>query len=382
MLVGRYPQEFGVPRNGFRLPDGVATLAMHLRSAGLVTAAFVSASPLESSLGLDRGFDLYDEDFDTYELDQVQRRAETTASSVLEWLASRPPGPFFLWVHLFDAHYPYSPPPPFDTLFYPEYEGNADGSIEYLSGITGIRGFAKHPTSDDDLRKVIGLYDGEIAYMDHHLGRVLEVLDGPELRPSTAIIVVADHGESLTEHDYFFDHGEYVYQPSMSVPLIVRPPGRWPAPARRVVPTQVQTVDIFATSLSLLGQPVPEPGPSRDLTPLWSLATEAVGRLSFGEGCRPWEVEALYPDLWPNAGKWQFVFEHPWKLVVAPYLKRGGLYRLDIDPGELLDLTHQHPDVVERLWNELRIWRENAAVSEIQVDPDNQDRLRALGYVE
>jgi len=149
-----------------------------------------------------------------------------------------------------------------------------------------------------------------------------------------------------------------------------------------VVPTQVQTVDIFATSLSLLGQPVPEPGPSRDLMPLWSLATEAVGRLSFGEGCRPWEVEALYPDLWPNVGKWQFVLDHPWKLVVAPYLKTGGLYRLDTDPGELVDLTHQHPDVVERLWNELRIWRENAAVSEIQVDRDNQDRLRALGYVD
>jgi arylsulfatase A-like enzyme len=382
MLIGRYPQQFGVPRNGFRLPAGVETLTTRLAAEGFSTAAFVSASPLESGLGLERGFDLYDDAFDTAELDQDQRRAASTVDRAVAWLESRPAGPFFLWIHLFDPHYPYTPPAPFDELFSPEYEGDADGSIEYLSGIAGVRGYPKHPTSQSDLRKVIALYDGEIAYMDHHLGRLLAVLDRPDLHRSTAVIAIADHGESLTEHDYYFDHGEYVYQPSMRVPFLVRPPGRWPEPARRVVTAQVQTLDVFATALSLLGLAAPDGLPSRDLVPLWSEPVEPPGRLAYGEGCRPWEVEQLYPGMWPNVGKWQFVLDAPYKLVIAPYLKAGGLYDLDADPGELVDLTRDHPDIVTRLWDELRRWRETTAATELAVDRENLERLRALGYVD
>lgn len=382
MLTGRYPHDIGVPRNGYPLPRRHPTLATRLAAAGYDTAAFVSASALAAGLGLDRGFGLYDDSFDVSELDQDQRRAETTTDRVLEWLETRGPEPFFLWVHYFDPHYPYSPPPPYDTMFVGDSPSDADGSIEYLSGIGGVRGFPKRPTTAADLDKVTALYEGEIAYLDVHLGRVLEALGASGLGDRTGVVVVADHGESLTEHDYFFDHGLLVYQPSMHVPLIVRPPGRAGPPQRQVVTTPVQTLDVHATVLGLAGEPVTEAGPGRDLATLWSGSATWAPRLSFGEGCRPWAVEARYPGLWPNAGKWQFVLDFPWKLVIAPYLERGGLYHLGDDPEEVDDLSREHPEVTQRLWDELRRWRESASGSVSTLDEENAERLRALGYVE
>lgn len=384
ILTGKYPQQIGVPRNGFPLPEGIETLATRLKAEGYATAAIVSASSLHSSLGLDRGFDLYDEAFNRTELDQEQRPASATTKVALTWLhAQQANNPFFLWVHYFDPHYPYSPPSAWDTHFAPEYDGIANGSIEFLSSIGGVRGFQKIQIMPADLAKVISLYDGEIAFLDEQLSPLIDALNQPSHRRNTSIIVVADHGESLTEHNYFFDHGEFVYQPSMRVPLIIRPSSANSMPQVNVIAEAVQTTDIFATALNFLGLKTPTSGPSRDLSSLWANADGWPGGLSFGEGCRPWAVEELYPaNIWPNAAKWQFVLDPPWKLAVAPYKKAGGLFNLKTDPGESDDLSAKHPEVVSRLWRELQLWRETSDAEFGVADEENLRRLRTLGYVE
>ncbi|MFH1746028.1 MAG: sulfatase [Planctomycetota bacterium] len=381
MLIGKHPQSFGVPRNGFKLPPGNATLATILKSQGYETAAFVSASVLESSMGLAPGFDVYDQAFDTREIDQVQRRASATTPAVMAWLKQRGAKPFFLWLHYFDPHYPYTPPAPYDDLFYPEYEGPADGSIEYLSGVAGVRGFPKHETSPEDFRRLVALYDGEIAFLDANLGPVFDLLAEEHHRQRTVVVVVADHGESLTEHDYYFDHGEFTYQPSMHVPLIIRPLGYDAQKGSGVAAEQVETIDIFTTVLAQVGLPVPAGTEGRDLTPLCRGEAGWVRKLCFGEGCRPWGVERMNPGAWANLGKCQFALDFPWKLILTPYKRAAELYRLDLDPGELHNVAREEGDVTRRLAEEAERWRQRAIQAPGVQDPANMRKLRSLGYV-
>ncbi|MCK4413453.1 MAG: sulfatase [Candidatus Eisenbacteria sp.] len=378
MLSGLHPQAAGVPRNSFPVPPDVPLVAEQLRAAGYTTAAFVSASALHSGMGLDRGFDLYDERF-TFEGDQEQRRAETTTRAVLAWLERQPPEPFFLWVHYFDPHYPYSPPAPFDTLHGGGYRGRADGSMDYLHRIQGKKDLPRIVPGPADLQRLIDLYDGEIAYLDAWLGPLLADLGRPERRASTLLILAADHGESMTEHDYFFDHGLDVYQPAMGVPFLVRcPPSLKVAP--RVVDEPVQTHSIAPTIIAYAGLPVFEECQGRNLLPL--LCGEPVERrLAFGEASKPAEIEESAPDEYRNLYKAQMVIDYPWKLVLTPYQDRVELFNLEADPDELRSLTLEEPARVGRMSRAVLKWREGPVRRAERIDPENERRLRSLGYI-
>lgn len=263
MLSGLYPQSAGVPRNGHTLPDSTPWLAEHLAATGYDTAAFVSASALAKKLGLSRGFDHYDDTFDVKELDQRQRHAEETVNATMAWIAEHEAGPsadtpYFVWVHLFDPHYPYTPP----EAWLPQdgYSGPADGSLEYLLQVWGRMGRDKIATTPADRTHMVKRYDAEMAYMDTQLGRLFNLLgDGP------MIALTADHGESLTEHDYLFDHGDYLYDASLRVPLIVRYPAV--AKAGHVADCQVSTLDLPQTLLALLSLDDDQVRFGRDLGP-------------------------------------------------------------------------------------------------------------------
>jgi arylsulfatase A-like enzyme len=379
MLTGHHPQEIGVHRNGHKLPSGIPTLAALLRARGYETAAFVSASSLSSRLNVDRGFDIYDEDFDIKEMDQVQRRAEDTIRMAIRWLNQKRDRPFFLWVHLFDPHYPYTPPPPFDSLFGNDYRGPADGSMRYLLTVWG-RGVPRVPTTRADRERLIDLYDGEIAYVDSSLHPLLSFFDLPEIRDNTAVVITADHGESLTEHNYLFDHGEFVYQPSIHIPFLLRFPG-----SMNVSPgtnnSQVQVHDIFPTFLSLAGAHTQESISGRNLIPVKKNEFPEVRSVSFSESCRPWSVERLNPNEYPNLRKAQSAVEWPFKLIVTPYLNKKELYNIETDKEELKDLSLDHPDIVQNLFAELKAFR-HTKIQFSEPDPENLEQLKALGYIE
>ena len=268
ILTGRGPWEHGNLLNGLALPPALPLLSEVLRAEGYATAAFVSGFVLDGDLGFARGFDVYDDDFAgtgawretapgafvamaTRRLrpdDVLERRGDRTVDAALAWLARPRDRPFFLWVHLFDPHGPYEPPPPWDTRYYagdPRDPGHR--SMEQVAGVAPyLRASIAGIT---DAAWVQAQYEGEISFADQQAGRILEAVD----RDDTLVVYTADHGESLGEHGVWFNHGDDVYDESTHVPLAMR----WPAriAAGTVVATPVELTDLAPTILDLVGVP-------------------------------------------------------------------------------------------------------------------------------
>ena len=344
LLTGLLPPHHGVRINTEgRLGSLHQTLAEVARGRGYQTAAFVSAFVLDARFGLDQGFDHYDDRVDAtrgtaFAAGTNERRAGATTDAALAWLRSRDRArPFLLWVHYFDAHAPYDPPEPFASRF--------AGS----------------------------LYDGEIAYVDAQLGRLLEGLDAAEPRDKTVVIVVGDHGESLGEH-YERTHSVFLYRSTVRVPLVFSNPRLFPKPAV-VDGAVVSLADVAPTLLDLLG--VEDP-PARDVVSL--LATKADPR-------RGVYVESLVP--WLDFG-WAPLFGLRTlreSYVLAP---RPECYDLRTDADERRNLI-QPGDAkggpcaiqarqLERMVTQMPPY-EIAAAGPRTVDPEARERLQALGYL-
>jgi arylsulfatase A-like enzyme len=235
LFTSRYPQETGVRRNGVAMPDDrqLVVLPQLLRANGYRAGAFVSGWPLTGRLThINEWFDHYDEELTrTYQMFNSSRWAEDVTPRALEWLKQngKADKPFFLWVHYFDPHSPYD----FREHFHPT---------------TASAGAVPQPKLTDEIRQRFRDYDSEIAYTDHHVGKLLQAIDGMGLRESTLVVLTADHGESLGEHDYV-GHGRYLYENILRIPLIVRFPGK--VPAGKVVKTPVSLVDIAPTITEL-----------------------------------------------------------------------------------------------------------------------------------
>ena len=222
LLTGAFPLATGVHDfTGNRVPSGAATLAKILRDHGYSTAAFIGAPVLDSRFGLNQGFDTY---FDHFELagkeevhlDAMKRPGDQVVDEALEWLSHHPPQPVFLWVHLYDAHSPYRPPQP--------YAGRYQGRP----------------------------YDGEIAFADAQVGRLLAALTQQGLLEKSLVVLASDHGESLGEHGEK-THDFFVYNATLHIACIIKVPGAAP----RVVMDEVSLVDVMTTVLQALGIPIP-----------------------------------------------------------------------------------------------------------------------------
>jgi arylsulfatase A-like enzyme len=381
ILSGLHPQRTGVPRNGHKLAATVPWLPSSLQAAGYETAAFVSASALSGELGLSRGFDLFDDSFDVKELDQRQRHGDATTAAAQAWLAGPHDRPFLLWVHYFDPHYPYTPPAPYDALYGADYAGPADGSLPYLLSVWGRGGVEKVATTAADRQRLIDLYDGEIAWLDHNLGQLFAAVDAGGRDKDTLLFVTADHGESLDDHGYLFDHGEYLYEPTLHVPLIIRPPTRLGVrPA--VVTTPVQNMDVAPTAMAFAGL-APKPGPGgRDLSAVLgsggSLAPDAT---IFAESCRPWGIEKSHAGEYRNLHKATAARTGDLKLIATPFQGRVEVYDLQVDPGEMDDVFQDRAIEATALGGAIEVWRGDRVNIDMP-DLENQESLRALGYVE
>ena len=222
LLTGMHPAELGILDNGrAALPDDVETLAETCRDRGYRTAAFLAASVLDGRFGLSAGFDVYDDELPAppggvIEFDQ-ERPANVVCDRALAWLAGNTDSPFFCWVHFFDPHGPYEPPEPFRS-------------------------------------RLADPYDGEVAFADTQVGRLMSWLQAHELADRTLVVVASDHGEGLGEHGESA-HGVFLYDSTIRVPLILSMPTR--IAAGRRVTAVVSLVDILPTLLELLGWPVP-----------------------------------------------------------------------------------------------------------------------------
>jgi choline-sulfatase len=334
ILTGRYPYEHGVRDNAAGpIAPGMPTLATVLKAAGYDTAGFIGAYPVSRSSGLDRGFDVYDDPFEKAVDGRTERRAQEVVDRALGWLSHAHGRPFLAWVHLFDPHAPYIPPPPFASRF------------------------ASRP------------YDGEVAYADSQVERLLAWLDSSGQRRNTLVVVTSDHGESLGEHGEE-EHGILVYDSTLRVPLVLSWPGHLPAGARTA--GQFRSVDLLPTLLELLGLPaVRTSGASR------ADALARGGRIPDNESY----AESLYGAIHFGWARLRALRSQGWKYIEAP---RPELYHLSEDPGETRSVLESREQVANGMRQSLGRFGGGAADAAAVAAPINQEaleRLAALGYV-
>lgn len=339
LMTGLDPPEHGLRDNGSdALPVDVPTLAATLSAAGYATAAFVASRVLDRRFGLARGFDHYDDRMPAEivgEYGYPERDAVQVTTAALEWLGAPArralSRPYFLWIHYYDPHAPYEPPARWRS---DSPEGN---------------------------------YAGEIAYLDHELGRLLAALPGSATR--RVVAVVGDHGEALGEHGERA-HGLFLYRASLEVPMLVTGPG---VPRGQVVDEVVATRRLAPTLLRLLEQTEAARGFGTPLPGLRVSEAAATHQHVYSE--------TLLPATAYGWSALKAVSDQRWRLVVAP---RPELYEFAADPEELADRLRDRPDVAARLRraleaHEARMRPRHAAA--LPADPQIAASLRSLGYL-
>jgi arylsulfatase A-like enzyme len=266
IFVGTNPRTHKVISHESQVDPGLTTLAEILKQRGYRTGAFISSHALDSKFGLDQGFDTYWEiqkQLTYRERDLAQaREQDPTTDEALSWLRDSRDAKFFLWIHWFHPHRPYEPPPSYAANFAGSYTGTATSDPEFMMTV-----WKEHiDLPEEDVRHLRGLYDGEVAFADAQVGRVLDALADEGLLDNTVVVVTSDHGEILYEHEYYFGHDIALYDECLMVPLILYAPGL--RIARPRVGRLVQSIDILPTVLDLLEIPHPDGLEGQSLLPL------------------------------------------------------------------------------------------------------------------
>lgn len=336
IMTGLFPFHHGARANAnYRVGNDKTTMAEILQGEGYETAAFVSAMVLQSSYGLDQGFDSYMDDVSEgdprpWTGDPVLPGDKTTGRA-LEWLTRHGERPFFVWVHYFDPHAPHEAPPPYDK----QYSFN---------------------------------YDGEIAFTDEQLGRLMLHLEQNKLDENTLVVVAADHGESLGQHKEL-THGFLVHNSTLHIPMLMACGKRLAGGVN--VSQRVSQVDLMPTILSLLGVDKPAGLDGRDLTspipPDRALYSDTLeGYVQFG----------MAPLI--------ALFDGNFKYIHGPSPE---LYDLTADPYEMKNVIDQHPKIASKLSDEIKgmVGEDvNASLFEApteELDAQTRAKLEALGYV-
>jgi arylsulfatase A-like enzyme/Flp pilus assembly protein TadD len=354
ILTGTYPQFHQVNDFGVPLATDVPYAPDIFRRHGYHTAAFIGSLVLDptarSAPGFDRGFDTFDAGFhrrrpgeNRYQA--IERRGGEVVAHALAWLSLHPRGPFFIWVHLYDPHDPYDPPEPYKSRY------------------------ASAP------------YDGEIAYADSAVGKLLSQLHVRGLYDGALIAVMADHGEALGEHGED-THGIFLYDETIHVPLLFKLPAERSAGKR--IDNRVQLVDVLPTILQGVGVPVPKEVQGQSLLALLKQtaaktgtstpAPVAVDRPAYSESDYPHRTFGWSSSRALRSGKYLF--------IEAP---RKELYDQSVDPKAERNLSSSAAAVTNTLAGQLEAFRQKTSSSKeapkANADPELQEKLSALGYV-
>jgi arylsulfatase A-like enzyme/tetratricopeptide (TPR) repeat protein len=338
LFTGKYPIAHQVRNNGtYVLRRDERTLARLLKDQGYETTAFVSSFTVAAKFGLAQGFDVYDDDFEggrpilnyTAELP-----ADRVADNFSRWLRARSGRKFFSWVHFFDAHSPYVP-----------HEGAGDNS----------------PWS---------LYEGEVRFVDTHVGKVIQALRDEKLYENTVIVIVGDHGEAFGEHKEV-GHGILCYEESLHVPLILHNPRLFKSP--QTVSGRLSLVDIMPGLLELMKISPPDEVQGRSFWPLVDGREKERREVYF---------ESLFGqeefDWAPLTG----LIDGPYKYISLPDTE---LYNIDADPGETRNLFADCQETAQAIDRKLEALVQR---TELATDPKRRalgtvdiKKLTALGYI-
>jgi arylsulfatase A-like enzyme/Tfp pilus assembly protein PilF len=338
LLSGLLPPHHGLRNNGAgSFPGDKATLATVLSGQGFRTGAFVGAFVLDRRFGLARGFEVYDDEIERAPGETVVLEAERSGREVMDralaWLGKDDKRPFFLWVHLYDAHAPYEPPSPFRE---------------------------RHPGRP---------YDGEIAAVDEQVGRLLQELDRRGLAGSTAVAVAGDHGEALGEHGEM-THGLLLYEPTLHVPLLIRAPG---LPAGKVLETPVSLVDLGPTLAGLAGKTFPAAATidGRDLS------------AALRDGKEPAPADVYAETRYPAVFGWSPLSALRRRDLKYISSSQPELYDLGRDPKEAANfVATAEAGTVQGFSGRLAEIEAGAVeIPRMPADAETRSRLASLGYV-
>jgi len=373
LMTSHYPHETTVLHVFNVLPQGVVTMAEILKEAGYRTAAIISHFTLRRGSGFEQGFDMYDDqmgdsvpvrhDLSASKLYlRVERVAPKTTRAALTWLEGHAKKqPFFLWVHYDDPHGPYTPPAPYSTIFVEPSTGgttrlpiNGDGSGK--GGIPLPQQLGAHR----DPAYYIAQYDGEIRFLDDALGVLLQKIQELGLFDNTLLIFTADHGEGMGEHNYYFDHPEFLYNGLIQVPLILWVPG---FAGGKEVRVPVAHVDVVPTILDIVGIKVSQPFRGQSLL-------------------TPREEREVFAEAYREGSKYALIFKGMKLIWSGVYYE---LYDLRNDAAEVANLMGKGMD--ETLFARLDAIRNQDALNigsplVWALDAELRKQLRALGYIQ
>jgi arylsulfatase len=396
LFSGVYPHQHGITQNRWgRRPfpgdGGLESAAQLLRDDGYTTAAFVSAAPVKRVTGVAVGFDVFDEP-KSYEV-----KGRRTSSQAIAWLDRGPREPFLLWVHLWDPHEPNRPSAEWAARFPSDPELDlvidqrridpqrlarefaAPALRRFLAPGSGERDDPAPVVDREAVRGMLNRYDGDVAAADRELGRLLDALRARGVLDRSIVVVTADHGQSLGQHDWL-PHGQITNE-NLHVPLIVRfPPGVVRPPLR--VARVVSLVDVMPTVLARF-----------DGEASRRFLAQAEGQdVLAGAPLRGW---ALAQRTSKRHASWQRGDEFALVTDRFKYVRRAGgedeLYDLDADPGELTDVSARYPEArveLRRTLGEVLRRRpaaaktDAAAGKESAPDDEHVEALRSLGYVD
>lgn len=340
--------------------EGIPTLMNYLQEAGWSTGGLANAPYINDGFGFDRGFDRYDWQGAS---DSDVRTADVTVDRALDWVDERGDEPFFLFVHLFDPHRHYDAPEPFRGVYTDRFADRYGDTLATLES-------RERAESELHWEFIEAAYDEEVAFVDHEVARLLEGLRDRGLWRESLVVLTADHGEAMDEHDTP-GHGRTLYDEVLRVPFVVWGPGV--SPGRRDDP--VSTVDIAPTLLAAAGV-------DPDRTEPRMAGVSLLDNLTAGE---PLPERMLFAERIFNATReLKAVIRWPYKAIIDPDSEERELYDLSRDPDERRDLWGQRSDEFYDFLSAMQRLRqaEREAQAELQdLDPEIAKSLRALGYV-
>lgn len=384
---GYYNGEVRINDINRKINSHLVLLPEILKNANYNTVAIVSNGNLASAYNFNQGIDNHIEVWREHK----NKEAVYVTENALSWLRNNShKGKFFMWLHYVDPHAKYQPPGPYHEIYLGDkfYDGsktvpinNNHHEVRYkdMGGIWPERQLGNHR----ELDYYIAQYDAEVRYTDENVGEVLDTIKALGLSENTIVIFTADHGESLGEHNYYFDHGRLPYDDCVRVPLIIKLPGL--KSGIKVIDHPVELIDMMPTVLDILNIPINKEAQGKSLLPLMSVAADNIPLYAF--------TEAGYKQNYQR-----MIRTKKWKLIYVPdkedqNIMQGmpfELYDMERDPWELNNLVKVETNIADELKRELFKWMERAEgvngqssrKENVSIDKKTEENLKSLGYIE
>jgi arylsulfatase A-like enzyme len=367
MFTSLLPRHHGASiANDSGIDPAAPTLAAILKREGYATASFNGGIQLDPLYGLSRGFDTYvsarPSGADAEVLVDPVDRFDHVVSAAMQWIRDRNSRPWFLFLHTYEIHHPYTPDPALLALMNPDYDGALPDriSVDLLQRIN--RG--ETAVGDADIAHIEATYDAELRSVDTAFGTLVDFLRSQGLYDDAVIVVTSDHGEEFGEHGFVGWHSHSLYDELLRVPLLVKLPGS--RGGGRSVAAQVTGIDLAPTILDALDVAIPHSFAGHSLLP--AIAGAGNGR-EYVVSQR--DVDGLDEHDAIRSRRWKW--------------SRGGLFHLESDPLETTDVSLRNGDTAQamsRMLAEILAARPRPQPHRVEPDEALRERLRSLGYLE